>query len=122
MKVNFNEISEKQFLEYCNMRMEKGYNNGTLYPYINTNRLKIIYEHMQKKNIICSGNNYKVTVNGKEFSRYSQPDTEKKERMIENILHFVWCEAERICYSLNNRTGSIEAEYTKAFIKQLASA
>ena len=125
MKVNIKDISLMEFLNYSDERQRKSNTlNNTYYPYINNHRLEKVFEFYQKKNIICSGANALITINGSFESKFSSPlpcweQTEELYR--EELLALIWCKAEWICRGLNGfYRSTIESETSKKFCQELS--
>ena len=87
--MNLTETTFEQFFEYCKA-------NKNFYPYINKERLRIIYEHMKKRNLICEGSRLTITYNGEWQSSFTEPLEHKptKADFEWNLFHEVWCKAE----------------------------
>jgi hypothetical protein len=124
MTVYLNELSCNDFLTYANERMNKSYAlNNRLYPYLNDNRFKLVFEWYCNKNLKCSGSKYNVSANNEHFSSFCSPEIQDKDSMIKTLYHEVFCQTEWACRGLNDfYRGTVEQCFNKQFIKQLQVA
>ena len=120
MTVYLKELSVNDFLSYANDRINK---SSKPYPYLNNDRLTLVFEWFCNKNLKCSGSKYNITANGEHFSNYINSEIQDKELMIDNLFHEVFCQAEWACRGLNDfYKSTVEQTYNKQFVKSLSIA
>lgn len=97
MELKLSDCSKEKFLEYAKERKLKGMsNNRYMYSYLTETRLAKVFDYLVKRNLKCSGRNYRVTEMNEFCSSFSQPEQENIEQMEECLFHEVWCKCEWI--------------------------